>query len=152
VNGRAPVRPVLLVGGIGSGKTATGLQLLSLLRQSGVPVGGFLAPRVMEEDETIGYSLIDLTTNATHPFASLEPSDIPIGRFFVSEKGLTTADRAVTKALHEASVVFVDEVGKLELGGGGHAPAVRRLLASEATNSLTRSHTLLISRTSWSST
>ena len=132
VNGREPIRPVLLVGGIGSGKTSTGLRLLSLLRQSGIPVGGFLAPRVMEGNETVGYSLIDLATNATHPFASLEPSDVPTGRFFVSEQGLATADYTVTKALDETSVVVIDEVGRLELGGGGHAPAVRRLLASVA--------------------
>ena len=131
VNGQVAIRPVLLVGGIGSGKTSTGLRLLSLLRQSGVRVGGFLAPRVMEGDETVGYSLIDLATNATHPFAGLERSDVPIGRFFVSKEGLATADRAVTAALGEAAVVFVDEVGRLELGGGGHAPAIARLLASD---------------------
>jgi general stress protein 26/nucleoside-triphosphatase THEP1 len=130
VNGLGPVRPILLVGGIGQGKTSTGLRLLSLLRQSGLQVGGFLAPRVMEGEETVGYSLIALATNATHPFASLEPSDISVGRFFISEKGLAVADRAVTASLEEASVVFIDEIGRLELGGGGHAPALRRLLAS----------------------
>ena len=131
VHGQAAIRPVLLVGGIGSGKTSTGLRLLSLLRQSGIAAGGFLAPRVMEGGETVGYSLIDLATNATHPFASLEPSDVPIGRFFVSEKGLATADHTVTKALDDTQVVFIDEVGRLELRGGGHAPAVARLLASD---------------------
>ena len=132
VDGRQAVRPALLVGEIGCGKTSTGLRLLSLLRQSGIVVGGFLAPRILKDNETVGYSLIDLATNATHPFASLEPSDVPIGRFFVSEEGLSIADRAVKTALGETSVVFIDEVGKLELGGGGHAPAVRRLLASNA--------------------
>ena len=126
-----PARPILLVGGIGAGKTSTGLRLLSLLRQCGIRVGGFLAPRVMEGDETVGYSLIDLATNATHPFAGLAPRDVPIGRFFVSEEGLATADRAVTAALDEAQIVFVDEVGRLELADAGHAPAVRRLLDSE---------------------
>jgi general stress protein 26/nucleoside-triphosphatase THEP1 len=131
VNGRQAIHPVLLVGGIAAGKTATGLRLLSLLRQSGIRVGGFLAPRVMDGDETVAYSLIDLATDATHPFASLEPSDVPIGRFFVSEEGLAAADRTVTKALSNAQVVFIDEVGRLELGGEGHASSVRRLLASE---------------------
>jgi len=132
LDGREPPRPIFLVGGIASGKTSTGLRLLSLLRQSGVRVGGFLAPRRLSGDETIGYSLIDLATNATYPFAGLERSDVPVGRFFVSEEGLAVADRAVTAALGEARVVFIDEVGRLELSGGGHAPAVRRLLASEA--------------------
>ncbi len=131
VGGRAPVRPILLVGGVESGKTATGLRLLSLLRQSEVRVGGFLAPRKLESDETIGYSLIDLATNTTHPFAGLEPGGVRVGRFFVSEKCLAMADRAVSAALDDTSVVFIDEVGRLELEGGGHAPAVRRVIASD---------------------
>ena len=130
VAGRVLVRPILLVGGIGSGKTATGLRLLHLLRRSEVRVGGFLAPRKLEGDETIGYSLIDIASNTTHPFAGLEPSDVPVGRFFISGKSLAMADRAVTTALGEAQVMCIDEVGRLELDGGGHAPAVRRVLAS----------------------
>ena len=132
LDGREPPRPILLVGGIASGKTATGLRLLSLLRQSGVRVGGFLAPRVLDGDETIGYSLIDVASNTTHPFAGLEPDSVRVGRFFVSEKSLAMAGRAVSAALDDTSVVFIDEVGRLELSGGGHAPAVRRLFASEA--------------------
>lgn len=131
VGGRVPVRPILLVGGVESGKTATGLRLLSLLRQSGVRVGGFLAPRKLEGEETIGYSLIELSSNTTHPFAGLQPDGVRVGRFFISEKSMAMADRAVSAALDETSVVFIDEVGRLELERGGHAPAVRRILASK---------------------
>jgi len=130
VAGRQPVQPILLVGGIGSGKTSTGLRLLSLLRQSGVAPGGFLAPRIMEEDETVGYSLIDVTTNATHPFASLVPDDIPVGRFFISEESLSSADHMLASALRETLVIFIDEVGRLELSDRGHASSVRHVLAS----------------------
>ena len=132
LGGRVPIRTILLVGGIEAGKTATGLQLLSLLRQSGIHVGGFLAPRVLEGDETVGYSLIDLASNTTHPFAGLGPDGVPAGRFFLSEEGLALADRAVTSALGQTPVVFIDEVGKLELRGEGHAASVRRVLASDA--------------------
>ncbi len=129
--GRVPTRPILLVGGIESGKTATGLRLLSLLRQSEVRVGGFLAPRKLEGDETIGYSLIDLASNTTHPFAGVEPNGVRIGRFFVSEEGLAIAERAASTAIAETPVVFIDEVGRLELEGGGHASTVRRVLAAD---------------------
>jgi len=131
VGGRVPIRPVLLAGGIESGKTAIGLQLLSLLRQSEVRVGGFLAPRVLEGDETIGYSLIDLASNTTHPFAGLEPGGVRVGRFFLSEAGLALAERAASAALEVASVVVIDEVGRLELDGRGHASAIRGVLASD---------------------
>ena len=47
-------QPILLVGDIRSGKTATGLRLLSLLRSYGIGVGGILAPRILKGEETIG--------------------------------------------------------------------------------------------------
>jgi len=123
-------QPILLVGGIGSGKTAAGLRLLSLLRSYGIQVGGILAPRILKDEETIGYSIIDLATNATHPFAGLKPSDVRIGKFYISQAGLDLADRTIVKALNENPVVFIDEIGRLELEGGGHSHAVRRLLQS----------------------
>ena len=130
--GVEPIRPILLVGGIGAGKTSTGLRLTSRLRSIGLPPGGILAPRILEGDETIGYSVIDLSTNTTHSFAGLEPDDVKIGRFHVSRDGLQRAGNAVRRAAGKRSVVFVDEVGRLELSGGGHAPAVRHLLASSS--------------------
>jgi len=128
IEGRSPRRVVLLVGGIGGGKTAAGLRLLSLLRQAGIPTGGILAPRIMKGDETIGYSVVDVATNTTHPFAGLEPQDIQIGRYFVSRDSIARAHKAVLNVCSSCDVVFVDEVGRLELKGGGHAPAVRQLL------------------------
>jgi len=132
VGGEEPARPILLVGGIAAGKTSVGLRLLSLLRKSDLPPGGILAPRVLEGDETVGYSLIDLATNTTHPFAGLEPADVAVGRFFVSRAGLDLADRAIRRSAKDRATTFVDEVGRLELSGGGHASAVRELLASSS--------------------
>lgn len=125
-------QPILLVGGIGSGKTAAGLRLLSLLRSYGIQVGGILAPRILRGEETVGYSIIDLSTNATHPFAGLEPSDVPIGKFYLSQAGLDLAERTILNALNERPVVFIDEIGRLELKGAGHARAIRQLLQSDS--------------------
>jgi len=125
-------QPILLVGGIGSGKTATGLRLLSLLRSYGIGVGGILAPRLLKGEETIGYSIIDLSTNATHPFAGLEPSDVQIGKFYLSQAGLDLAERTIRNALNESPVVFIDEIGRLEVQGEGHASAIRQLLQSDS--------------------
>ena len=125
-------RPVLLVGGVGAGKTASGLRLVSLLRQADIPVGGILAPRRLQGEETTGYSLIDLLSNVTHAFAGLEPSEHPVGRFFVSQEALDTAQRAIDHAIDEGAVVFIDEIGRWELSGGGHAASVRKALASSS--------------------
>ena len=125
-------QPILLVGGIGSGKTAAGLRLLSLLRSYGIQVGGILAPRILKGEVTIGYSIIDLSNNATHPFAGLEPSDVQIGKFYLSQAGLDVAERTIINALNERPVVFIDEVGRLEVQGKGHASAIRQLLQSNS--------------------
>jgi general stress protein 26/nucleoside-triphosphatase THEP1 len=125
-------QPILLVGGIGSGKTSAGLRLLSLLRSYGIGVGGVLAPRILKDDETIGYSIIDLSTNATHPFAGLAHAEIAIGRFFISQAALDLAERTIRAAAAEQSVVIIDEVGRLELAGGGHAESVRHVLHSRS--------------------
>ena len=131
IEGRKPKRVIILAGSITGGKTAAGLRLLSLLRQADIPTGGILAPRIMKGDETIGYSVIDLATNTTHPFAGLEPQDIRIGRYYVSSEAIARAHKAVLGVCATCSVVFVDEVGRLELRGEGHAPAVRQLLHAD---------------------
>lgn len=123
-------QPILIVGGIGAGKTAAGLRLLSLLRSYGIQVGGILAPRILKGEETVGYSIIDLSNNATHPFASIEPDDIQIGKFYLSQEGLDLAQRTILSALNKRPVVFVDEVGRLEVQGKGHATAIQQLLQS----------------------
>ncbi|MBE0635300.1 pyridoxamine 5'-phosphate oxidase family protein [Candidatus Bipolaricaulota bacterium] len=120
----------MLVGGIGAGKTAAGLRLLSLLRSYGIQVGGILAPRILKGEETVGYSIIDLSNNTTHPFAGLEPDDVQIGKFYLSQAGLDLAQRTIIHAADELPVVFVDEVGRLEVQGVGHAPAILQLLES----------------------
>lgn len=128
-----PKQPILLVGAIGSGKTAAGLRLVSLLRSFGVRPGGILSPRILDGEETVGYSMIDLATNTTHPFAGLSPAEIAIGKYYISAQAQHLAERILHRAMDEHAVIFVDEVGQLELEGGGHAAALRRILPSACT-------------------
>lgn len=127
-----PKKPILIVGGIGAGKTTTGFDLVRELRKAQIPIGGVLAPRTMDNTRTVGYSVVDLGTDEPHDFASFIPSRIKIGRFFIAEEGLGFAQRAIITAANRGSVVFVDEVGRLELAGKGHAPPVRHLLGTES--------------------
>ena len=54
-----------------------------------------------------------------------------MGRFFVSEEGLAFARAAVLRATQSAQIVFIDEVGRLELEGNGLADAVWAALAGK---------------------
>ncbi len=124
--------PVLITGEIGAGKTRTAELIAAELVKRRIPVGGVLSPRIMRGDETVGYTVRDLSTGEERPFAGREPPGVPVGRFFVSEGGLEFARGAITRAARNARVVIIDEVGRLELAGTGLADAVRIALAGHA--------------------
>lgn len=90
------------------------------------------SPRVLVGGETAGYRVRDLRSGEERPLCSREPPGIPFRRFFFSPEGLAFAHRALARAAAEAEVAFVDEVGPLELGGGGFAPGLRAALQSPA--------------------
>lgn len=127
-----PFRPILLVGGIGDGKTTTGMELAASLRSAGLPIAGILAPRILGARETVGYTVVALDTDHRHQFASLSPGRIRIGRFSLDEAGLRFADDALHRGATAGAITFIDEVGRLELHGGGHAARLREILRSTA--------------------
>ncbi len=127
-----PRAAVVLAGGIAAGKTRTAKRVAEHLRDRGVSVGGILAPRRLDGGVTVGYSVVDLKTGEEREFAESTPPGRPVGRFFVRPEALRFARAAVHRAAEECDVVFVDEVGRWELDGGGHAESVRELAASGA--------------------
>lgn len=123
---------VIISGGIGAGKTRTSEQLAAALKGRGFSVGGILSPRIVQDGKTVGYMVCDLASGMQRPFASLEPPGLAVGKFFIAEEGLVVARSAIERAAATAQVVFVDEVGRLELAGGGLASEIRVLLRSKA--------------------
>jgi len=132
VSGQTPRSPVIVAGGIGAGKTEAGLRLARRLQQERISVGGILAPRLFERGETVGYNVLDLLTGEDAPFARPDPPGQAVGRFYVQPAGLAFAERALHTGAERAAVVLVDEIGRWELGGGGHAAALSGLLAARA--------------------
>jgi len=123
---------IIIHGGIGVGKTRLAEQLAAALIERGIKTGGILSPRILDGNETIGYTIRDLSTGEEQPFVRLIPPGIPIGKFYLMEDGLAFAHAAIERATKNKQVVFVDEVGRLECDGKGHAPAARTLLRSQA--------------------
>ena len=130
--GGSPPHTVIVAGAVGAGKTEAGLHLAQRLRSAGVAVGGILAPRLVEHGETVGYNVLDVSTGEDAAFARADPPGQAVGRFFVRPAGLAFAERALRHGIERADVVFIDEVGRWELAGGGHAAALTDLLRSRA--------------------
>lgn len=128
--GRKP--PIILHGGIGEGKTTAAIAVCKALIEQGTAVGGIVSPRIIDKNETVGYSIRNLLSGEESPFATLDPPGVAIGKYYIQHSGIDFAQRAIDLAAHTVQVVLVDEVGRLELAGGGHAPALRTLLRSRA--------------------
>lgn len=121
----------LIMGPIGAGKTKAAVALAQGLRAQGLPVGGVVSPRVVKGGQTVGYRVRDLEGNE-RPLCSRDPPGIEFRRFFFSPEGLAFANAVLARAAQDARVVIVDEVGPLELTGGGLAPGVQAALRSPA--------------------
>ena len=102
--------------------------MAEVLAGLGVPVGGIVAPRVVEAGSTVGYDVKDLSSGRMARLARLRPPGAPVGRFFLSGDGLQFAAAALRHGLAHAQVVFVDEIGPAELASAGHAGPVREVI------------------------
>jgi nucleoside-triphosphatase THEP1 len=123
----------IISGKVGEGKTRILEQLLGRLKENNISVGGILAPRIMENEQTIGYDLLDLIENRTCSFLRLHDGKAgeTIGRYAISMDGIHFGNEALSVAKNlENKLVVIDEIGKLEFSDRGWAPALNDLLAT----------------------
>ena len=109
---------------VGAGKTSWCRRYIDWLRGRKVSVGGILCLGTELNGTRIGYEALDIRTNERKVFARLanRPNFIgePAGRFIISHDGLAFASMAIRSAIEKAcDIVFIDEVGHLELSGKG---------------------------------
>jgi len=129
---------MLVIGKPGSGKTTWCQQYISRLRSCGLSVGGVISPEIREHGVRTGYTVLDVLTGEEVPFAR-KSGDSPsgeeeiAGRYTFSRDGIQFARRAIEQAVgNKCDLVVIDEVGPVELSGGGLMPAVKLALEAEA--------------------
>jgi len=130
--GACGARALIVTGSIGAGKTTAALQFAELWRASNRTVGGVASPRVLDQGETVGYKVRDLRSGQEMQFCSAQPPGIPFRRFFFSPQGLAFANEVLTRDAQGLDVVVIDEVGPLELAGGGLCPGVHQVLSGRS--------------------
>ena len=131
----------VLVGEVGGGKTTAAARIISLAREAGMCVSGILSPRTMHGGERIGYEIIDASTQLAAPWLILDHTRPDIGPFRIVPEGVALAKRALARGLSaNHGILVIDEVGPLELDGGGHEWARARLASCKV------EHILLVAR------
>ena len=125
--------PILVIGDVGAGKTRACSRAIAEVETEGYEIGGVLSPRLLEAGVTVGYDVVDLKTGERTEFLrSKPPGERKIGRFYLRSGGMEFASAAISRGVDEADLVFLDEVGRMELKGLGLAESVEKVLASRS--------------------
>jgi nucleoside-triphosphatase len=125
-----PLR-VLLEGRPGVGKTTVTRRLISLLRDAGVPLGGFVTDEIRVRGRREGFA-VEAVSGERGVLAHVDlPGPPRVGRYGVN---LPTFERIALPALaarEPGGVIVVDELGRMELASAAFRDAVSALLARD---------------------
>ena len=121
---------LVVTGDVGAGKTTWCYRYCTKLKKHGISVGGIVCPALYRDNAKIGFDVVNLRSGkslAMGRVTSLEGvSGVKVGKYVISKDGLTIAKEAIMEALDDAcDVVFLDEIGPLELDGEGLEECVR---------------------------
>ena len=124
-------RTVVITGPTGSGKTPLVASVVDELGRRGIPVAGFLQPAIVEHGKKLGFRVLNAATGEVLDFARrVQRGDGAFGTSFeFLDEGFDLGRRAL-EGISSGSVLVLDELGPVELRGGGHWPAVERALKS----------------------
>ena len=123
---------VVITGRPGVGKTTLFRRVVSELEKRGVRVGGFACPEVRVGGRRVGFRIVSLDGSLEAWLAKIgEECDGPrVGRYRVCREAETVAREAVERALREADLVAIDEIGPMELRSPGIRAAILEALRS----------------------
>ena len=122
---------ILVTGGKHCGKTTLVEVFLASVAGQDLRIAGILARGLWHDHLRSGFDLVNLSDGTTTPLARRRRRPDPQHRmmFDFLDTGLRAGARALDPLLcRQADMVVVDEVGRLEAGGGGWAPHIQALL------------------------
>lgn len=121
-----------------SGKTTFLLALSELLSKRGLITGGFAAPGHFENGQRLSFHLLDLMSGQVMPLCSRRFMEgEQIGPFRFSADGQRFGKSLLQpENLANADFTAIDEIGPLELKGGGWANSLNTLLESSSSKQI----------------
>ncbi len=111
---------IILTGIQNGGKTTKLLSLYQKLKERNVSVGGFAAPGIWENDQKIGFNLLNLQNGQSSLLATIIPNKdfIKLGKFYFNPETLNYGNKILKDSLYQdQQITFIDEIGKFELMG-----------------------------------
>jgi nucleoside-triphosphatase THEP1 len=109
----------IITGPSGAGKSIWCLRAEAQARAAGLAVGGLISPAVYQNQQKVGISLIDLKTRERRQLATRKKTDQENSKcsWDFDERTIAWANQ-VLRATRPTEVLFIDELGPLELKQG----------------------------------
>ncbi len=127
----------IVTGNIGAGKTSLIRKIISKLQTDNLKVAGIITKRILENEITTGYDILNVSTNEKAKFLRTfgDNTQQRIGKYYIYTEGLKLGEDSL-KA-NGAKLIVIDEIGKLELEEKGWHDALTQLISNS------KSHLLL---------
>ncbi len=126
------MKNVLITGRPGVGKSTLVSRLIDRARTLGMRVGGLSTPEIRVGGRRIGFKLVDIATGEEGILAKIGIRGPMVSKYGVNLEDLRSVGvNAIKRAIDEADLIVIDEIGKMELFSNEFKRAVIMALDSE---------------------
>lgn len=124
---------IVVTGAIGIGKTAVCEKVVKTVQSRGYACGGILTYKARDK----GLTILDIQTGKSKTLASTDNiyHGPRTGRYFFNVEAIEFGIRAIDRGAY-SDILFVDELGYLELDGEGFVNSLELIKAGEVKNSV----------------
>ncbi len=124
----------IITGSMDAGKTKFVKNLVKIFHEKQIEISGIYAEKMFENSDRIGYNLVEIATGISMPFLrkSDDLNEQKIGPFAIYQEAINFGNICMTElTMSDNQLVIIDEIGNLELSGGGWATALEHLLQAK---------------------
>ena len=120
---------IFVAGMPGCGKSKLVEQLIFELKKRGKNIAGIITPEV-RRDSRQGFEIIDIATGSKEILASVDIKGPKVSKYHINIAGIEKIVEIFEKSLPAAEIIFIDEIGKMEMYSEKFKTMLARLLVS----------------------
>ena len=123
---------ILITGRPGSGKSTLIQILIDHFKDR--KISGIVTPEIRKQNKRYGFKIIDIATGEEEIMASVDvKSSNRVSKYQVDVDAINRISNKLEGGLNEADIIFVDEIGKMELYSQRFKDTVEGILDSNKT-------------------